>query len=515
MKQFVPNPSSLFAPYFGLPRLVRPARVVGGAWRLLLPVVLLLIVSELRAQTSPYTQITLGQNHTAALRADGTLWAWGYNGYSQLGNGNNTGRTLPAQVAAPVAALPGTRWSGVTSGSNHIMALRTDGTLWAWGYNGYNQLGDGTKTTRVSPVLVPVPAGAAAGTTWTQVSSREFHTLALRSDGTLWAWGYNVYGQLGDNTTTDRLSAVAVTTPAGAAAGTTWTQITTGRVHSLALRSDGTLWGWGYNAYGTVGDGSSTTRLVPTAVITPAGAAAGTRWTSISGGDNFSLALRSDGTLWAWGYNAYGQLGDASTTISRVPIAVITPGTVGAGTRWAQVTAGDDHTSALRSDGSLWAWGYNNYGQIGDNTKNNRSTPVRETSNSTWGQLTAGQNNTLAVQAGTGLIFGTGYNAFGQLGNGSTTNTLVFIASSAPVLATRAAATAPALAVYPNPAHARCQLPALPAGTRLRLIDGQGRVVRVQAAAPALSLEGLSAGLYLLTVQAPGLAPSSTRVVVE
>ncbi|GAA3928939.1 hypothetical protein [Hymenobacter algoricola] len=494
----------------------RPARLAGGVLRILLSaLLLLLLLPDLWAQTSLYTQITLGSNHAAALRADGTLWAWGYNGNSQLGNGTTTGRTMPAQVAAPIAALPGTRWSGVTSGSSHMLALRTDGTLWGWGYNTYSQLGDGTITTRVSPVLIPVPAAAAAGTTWTQVSSREYHTLALRSDGSLWAWGYNVYGQLGDNTTTTRPLAVAVTTPAGAAAGTTWTQITTGRAHSLALRSDGSLWAWGYNNYGALGDGSTTTRAVPTAVPTPAGAAAGTRWTSISGGDDFSLALRSDGTLWAWGYNAFGQLGDASTTLSRVPIAVITPGTVGAGTRWTQVAAGTNHASALRSDGSLWAWGYNNYGQLGDNTTANRSTPVRETSNNTWSMLTADQNNTLAVQTGTGLIFGTGYNGYGQLGTGSTNNTLVFVASGAPVLSARAAATAPSLTVYPNPAHGRCQLPVLPAATRLRLVDCQGRVVRTQAAARVLPLEGLAAGLYLLTVQAPGLAPSTARLMVE
>jgi alpha-tubulin suppressor-like RCC1 family protein len=473
----------------------------------------LLPLAGLRAQTSPYTRIGSGENHSVALRTDGTLWAWGSNAFSQFGNGNTTGRTLPAQVLAPVAALPGTTWTDVATGVNHLLARRSDGTLWGWGFNANGNLGDGTTTTRVSPVLIPAPVGAAAGTTWGQVATNSF-TLALRSDGTLWSWGDNQFGQLGSGGTTARSSAGLVAAPAGAPATSTWTAVALGASHALALRSDGTLWAWGYNTYGQLGDNSSTNRLLPTQVNTPTAAAAGTTWTGIAAGEYFSLGLRSDGTLWAWGYNFYGQLGDASTTSRQVPVAVVTPAPVGAGTTWTRVAAGQGHSAALRSDGSLWAWGKNDIGQLGNNTIIDQLTATRETTNSLWSQLAANRYNTLAVRAGTGLIFGTGFNGSGQLGNGTTTNTRVFAASAAPVTATRQGA-APLTGVYPNPAQFRCQLPALPPGAELTLSDLQGRLVQRTPAAPTLSLRGLAPGLYLLTAQAPGLAPRTVRLAVE
>ena len=420
---------------------------------------LLLPLASLRAQTtSRYTQVSGGETYTMALRADGTLWAWGGNSYGQLGTGNTTGRLLPAQVAAPAAATPGTTWTSVSSGPIHVVARRSDATLWGWGYNNSGQLGDGTTTNRVTPVLIAVPAGAAPATTWGQLSTNQRHTLALRSDGSLWAWGENASGVIGDNSTTNRLTPTAVTRPASAAAGTTWAQIAAGIYHSVALRSDG--------------------------------------------------------TLWTWGYNSFGQLGDASTTASNVPVAVVTPGTVGAGTRWTSVAASDNHTVALRSDGSLWAWGYNAYAQLCDNSLINRPTPVRETTSGSWGQIATSRYHTLAISTSTGQVFASGFNAQGQLGGGNTTNSQVLVASVAPVLSARPAA-ATRLAVYPNPARGQCQLPALPPAATLQLTDSQGRLVRSQPAMPTLNLVGLTTGLYLLRVQAPSQPPRLARLVVE
>ena len=484
-------------------------------WRMPAVVLLgLLPLAGLRAQTSPYTQIRSGESYSVALRADGTLWAWGNNPFGQLGNGGTIGRTLPAQVAAPAAAAAGTTWTDMATGAAHQLARRSDATLWGWGSNFYGQLGDGTTTNRVLPVLIPVPVGAAAGTTWGAVATGLF-TLALRSDGTLWSWGNNAQGQLGSGTTTTRSLAGPVAAPAGAPAASTWTAVAVGYSHALALRSDGSLWTWGDNSYGQLGDNSTTSRSLPTRVNAPAAAPAGTTWTAITAGEYHSLGLRSDGTLWAWGFNNYGQLGNGTTTTnSSVPVAVITPGTVGAGTTWTQVSAGFATATALRSDGSLWAWGRNDIGQLGNNTIIDQSTPTRETTNGVWSQLSASRSNTLAIQAGTGLVFGTGSNTFGQLGTGTTTNTRIFGASAAPVLATRPAAALLA-GVYPNPATASCQLPALPPGAVVTLRDLLGRLVRKTPAAPTLSLAGLAPGLYLLVAQAPGVAPRTRRLAVE
>ena len=204
-------------------RLISLRPAAPRAWRLLLALLCLLLpLAGLRAQTtSRYTQVSGGETYTVALRADGTLWAWGGNSYGQLGTGNNTGRVLPGQVLAPTAATPGTTWTSVSSGPIHVVARRSDATLWGWGYNNSGQLGDGTTTNRVSPVLIATPASAGAATTWGQLSTNQRHTLALRSDGSLWAWGDNGAGILGNNSTTDRLIPTAVLTPASAAASTT------------------------------------------------------------------------------------------------------------------------------------------------------------------------------------------------------------------------------------------------------------------------------------------------------
>ncbi|HUT69838.1 MAG TPA: Calx-beta domain-containing protein [Desulfatiglandales bacterium] len=194
-----------------------------------------------------------GGAHTLALKDDDTLWAWGYNYYGQLGDGTTTDRTTPVQVSniTDVVAIAG--------GYYHTLALKADGTLWAWGANWYGQLGDGTTTHRTTPVqvlnLTNVIATAGGGE----------HTLALKADGTLWAWGCNGYGQLGNGTTTHR------TTPAQVPSLTDVVAITAGAYHILALKADGTLWAWGYNYYGQLGDGTTTDRTTPVQVSGPGG----------------------------------------------------------------------------------------------------------------------------------------------------------------------------------------------------------------------------------------------------
>lgn len=308
-----------------------------------------------------------GEQHSLALRADGTVWAWGQNGFGQLGDGTTTGRSTPTQVTGltNVTAIAGDYY--------HSLALRSDGTAWAWGYNDEGQLGDGTTTNRLLPVQVSGLTDVMA------IAGGYHHSLALRSDGTVWAWGENFYGQLGDGTTTNRLLPVQVSGLTGV------TAISEGAWHSLALLSDGTVRSWGYNNYGQLGDGTTTKRLVPVQV------SGLTSVTAIVGGGGHSLALGSDGTAWAWGHNDLGQLGDG-TGINR-----LTPVQVAGLTDATAIAAGEAHSLALRSDGIVEAWGYNSQGQLGDGTTTKRLVPVQVSGLTGVTVIAAGGEHSLAA----------------------------------------------------------------------------------------------------------------------
>lgn len=286
-----------------------------------------------------------GREHVVALRADGTVVTWGSNQMGQLGIGTTGGmRTSPV----PVPGLSDVTM--VSTGHYHALALRADGSVWTWGYNFAGQLGDGTTTTRNRPVRV-------TGTrTYQYVAAGRDMSYAVATDGSLWAWGLNGDGQLGDGTTTDRSTPVRVGTLTGVV------QVAGGRDHGVALRGDGSVWAWGWNAYGQVGDGTLTDRVTPVQVTTGA--------TMVAAGAHHSYALRADGRVLAWGRNYRNELGDGTTTQRTRPVTVL--GVQGA----VSIGSGRDHGLAVLADGSVRAWGINTSGQLGDGTTTNRSSAV-------------------------------------------------------------------------------------------------------------------------------------------
>ena len=307
-----------------------------------------------------------------------TLLTWGLNSTGQLGDNTSIDRSTPVTTLAG-----GANWKQVAGGYQHTTAIKTDGTLWTWGGNDFGALGDNTSINRSTPVTT-----FAGGTNWKQVAGGRFHTAAIKTDGTLWTWGDNNFGQLGDNTTTQRNT--PVTTFAG---GTNWKQVAAGRDHTTAIKTDGTLWTWGYNIGGQIGDNTTTDRSTP--VTTFAG---GTNWKQVAGGNQHTAAIKTDGTLWTWGYNYYGQLGDNTTTDRSTPVT-----TFAGGTNWKQVSGGGyAHTAAIKTDGTLWTWGFNTSGQLGDNTTTDRLIPVTTFAGGTnWKQVAGGINHTAALTSGT------------------------------------------------------------------------------------------------------------------
>lgn len=334
--------------------------------------------------------VTAGVRHTVTLKSDGTVWTFGYNAAGQLGDGTTTDRMTPVQVSG----LAGV--TAVAAGWYHTVALKSDGTVRTWGTSG-GGLGDGTMTTRTTPVQ---PLGLAGVTA---VTAGVDHTVVLKSDGTLWAFGYNNFGQLGDGTTVTRLTPVQVggLTGVTAAAG--------GFYHTVALKADGTVWAWGANAVGQLGDGTTTARITPVQVTGLTGV------TAVASGSYHTLALKADGTVWAWGSNHHGQTGSTpSSTPQTVPVQVAGLGGVTA------VAAGFYHTVAVKSDGTVWALGNNGFGQLGDGTTTDRSAPVEVHGLAGTLAVAAGGYHTVAL-APDGAVRAWGRNDEGYLGDGTTT----------------------------------------------------------------------------------------------
>jgi len=307
------------------------------------------------------------------IKSDGTLWGWGDNGTGSLGVNNRTDYSSPIQILGG-----GTDWKFVANNGagSHFYAIKNDGTLWTCGSNSYGQLGQNDRTTRSSPIQIP-------GTTWDNTAASSDSTGFVKTDGTLWTIGRNVYGELGQNDRTHRSSPVQVP-------GTTWRTVYQGNYGLAATKTDGTLWVWGYNNYGQLGQNNLVKYSSPTQIP-------GTTWDQYSSGNATGFGLKTDGTLWAWGYNDKGALGvldshDAGNNYSS-PVQV-------AGTNWSFVSSvvGGSGCFALKSDNTLWSWGSNSQGTLGQNQGpgNDRSSPVQVTG--TWSGVLGGRTSVIGFK---------------------------------------------------------------------------------------------------------------------
>ena len=333
--------------------------------------------------------LATGDQNSLALCADSTLAAWGNNGYGQLGNNSTTNAYTPVAVDRS-GILAGKTVVAIASGGCHNLALCADGALAAWGFNDGN-MGNNTTANSYVPVWVD-QTGVLAGKSIASIATGDNHCLVLCSDGTLATWGYDNYGQLGNNSYSNTLVPVLVDR-SGVLAGKSVIAIAAGLNHNLALCSDGTLVSWGDNSWGQLGINTTNSSSVPV-LVTQTGALAGKTITAIAAGDSHSLVLCADGTLAAWGYNYYGQLGNNSTTTSYVPVLVTRTGVLSGKTVTA-VAAGNYHCLALCADGSLATWGYNNYGELGNNSTTYSSVPVLTSTS----PLRAGERFIMAVGA--------------------------------------------------------------------------------------------------------------------
>ena len=310
------------------------------------------------------------------IRSTKDLYAWGVNNTGQLGDGTTIDRTSPVTVVGNIS------WSSIAGGYEHVLGISSDGIAYAWGTNNTGRLGDGTEIDRSSPVTV-----IGGITNWKQLSSGGAVSLGVTTDGLLYGWGRNTLGQIGDGTLTDRSSPVTV-----AGGITNWKQVSVSSSHSTAVTSDGLIYGWGND---DVGLGNIADPI--TSPVTVIGGI--TDWDRVDAGNAYSLATRSNGVLYAWGgggnVNENGKLGDGTTINRTSPVTV-----VGGITDWISISAGVDESAAIRSNGVLYAWGRNTYGQLGDGTTIDRSSPVTVIGGITdWSSVVSNQFWIMAIAA--------------------------------------------------------------------------------------------------------------------
>lgn len=364
-------------------------------------------------------QVSAGWEHTVALKSDGTVWTWGANKVGQLGDGTTMSKALPIQVGGLLEVVT------IDGGEGHTLAVKLDGTVWAWGLNNYGQLGDGTTENKNVPVQVTGLFDIIA------VACGSHHSAALDRNGDVWTWGANDYGQLGiggeSSLGSKRNKPEKVTGLNGIIA------LACGGIHTIALRKDGEVYVWGCNKKGQIGDGTYINRTAPVRVDGLSGIIAITSGGALGGDTNsHSLALKSDGTVWTWGSNSDGQLGDGTDITRNTPVQV------GGLSHVIAIAGGGAHSAALKSDGTVWTWGCNWAGQLGIGIPFSiKNKPVQVKYLSKIVTLASGWMHSIAAKSD-GTLYAWGYNGLGELGDGTFTNRSLPVSVKLPLLETDA-----------------------------------------------------------------------------
>jgi alpha-tubulin suppressor-like RCC1 family protein len=446
-----------------------------------------------------YEQITFGGAHTVGKRSNGALWGWGAASYGNLLTANET---EPNPIQLGVA----TDWNKVANGVANTFAIKNNGTLWGCGSNQLGSLGVNSNTQNFTTFQQITTA-----TNWVKVSPSYFFTLALKADGTIWAWGQNDNYQLGSApATAQQLSPIQVGT------ATDWVDIATGTSRTaFAIKSNGTIWGWGSNSGYLLYFGSSVSSYT-----TPTQINAMTDWVKMSVGSQHILAQKQDGTLWSWG-------GGPALGIGGTPSTTTTPQQISTDV-WTSFSTGSNTSFGVKSDGTLWAWGVNTNGQLADGTTTTRTIPTQIGTDTNWHSVQARNfATTMAVKTdGTVWFWGRNYN--GEFGIGTSYDLNFYTTPQqtpsvcVTTLATPTFEKESALKVFPNPAKdvVSIQYNLDANNSHLEVYDIAGRSISTNVLSSSvgdlqLNTSSFPSGVYIVVVKQDGVLLAQKKLIIE
>jgi len=467
--------------------------------------ILFCLVPILQAQAQSWLKVACGGEFSLGLRSDGTLWAWGYNANGQLGIGSSEQQAAPQQIGSE------TDWADVVAGGYHSLALKKDGSLWAWGFNAAGQLGDGSTSDRNVPVQV------GTENDWSVIAAGMVTSYAIKKDHSLWGWGFNQNGVLGNGNTINQEA------PSRIGADNDWESVSAGGLHALAVKSDHSLWGWGSDQNGQAGLGAAGIVRAPQQVGT------GSFWKAVECGFEFSLAQRDDGTIWTTGFNGNGQLGNGGTSQGNEFQQIAE------GLSFARIGVGSTFGYAIDVSGKLYAWGFNGQGQLGTGTLDMELTPVQVGSLTDWKQVVGAEGiiasnvvlgtHALGLHGSATSICGAGGNYVGQLGlEDAPINTLEFDCS---ILSAVDGSSDPKvqITILPNPSKGPMTIEVEGLyNTRFEIVSFHGHTLFAAAFSEKIAWNGaienrtlLPSGFYLVRIigqNAEGDVYNETRPLV-
>ena len=440
-------------------------------------IIVVLFIFKSSAQCFRY--INTGNYQVLALKSDNTLWGTGANYNGELGDGTYVARNTMSQIGTD------SNWYLISTGGLHTIAIKTDGTLWAWGNNSSGQLGDGTLIQRNSPVQI------GNDNDWKYISTKGWTSFAIKNNGTLWGWGQNNISNIGLG-----YYSLNVTSPTQVGNENTWKYIFAGYDHTVAIKTNNTLWAWGSNQYGKIGIGSFTGNF-----LSPIQIGTDTDWKSVSTGYH-TLAVKNNGTLWAWGNNTSGELGNNTIVNNDLPSQI------GTDTDWNIVSATINSSYCIKNNGTLWAWGNNSHNEFGNGTTISSNIPIQINNDTNWQSISPRQAHEVALKTDfSTYIWGTNNFAIPtvspipvQLSNSCSLSTQNFILVK------------DTISVYPNPTSGIVTIEGKSNLKSIQLFDVQGRLLQTKLqndVNASIDISDKSNGIYFLKIT------SETGIKVE